>query len=173
MDITPTLIEYTPTIINVILTCVIAYAVIAQARSVRKQVELQKKIDERTLEREDPTLEFIPFLYGYFQPSEQRHFDGFRVTNNGYVKIIVIEIAFEDDRSTILHIPPIYEYKGQLLSSLSLPHTLDRGESFTVLYEPEVLKFHSTDNNKSETMRPLRPFCIDSLNNVYKAELVV
>lgn len=173
MNIPHTLIEYIPIGINVILTCVIAYAVVAQARSVRQQMELQRKIDDRTLEREVPTLEFTPFLYGYFQPSEQRHFEGFRVTNSGYVKVTVIDIAFEDDRSTIVHIPPIYEYKGQTLSTVHLPHTLDRGDSFTVLYEPEVLTFRSTDNNNKETVHPLRPFCIDSLKNEYKAEMVI
>lgn len=95
-------------------------------------------------------------------------FDGFTVTNSGFRDLEIASFAFEigrvldgdqDDHTTSeIVFAPVDP------STISLPHRLRHGESFTILHDRTKLVEESTKVG-GETPVHMRPYCRDSLGN--------
>ena len=139
-------------LINIVLTFVIAVAVIAQAWFTRTQARM-------------------------FKESERR---AGTVTNAGFVDIEIRSFAFEvgrmlnngeDDYPTAeIMFQPVTRLGQATFSTMLLPHRLRHGESFSVLYDRAQLVEESTKLS-GETPVHMRPYCHDSLRNKHMLDV--
>lgn len=159
--------------INIALTVVIAVAVGAQAWFTRQQARLLKASDRWARERESPTLRIVPLAHriGRVGPSGDlttKSFDGFTVTNSGFRDLEITSFAFETGRvldgDEDAHTTAEIVFAPVELSTMSLPHRLRPGESFTILHDRMKLVEESTRIG-GETPVHMRPYCRDSLGN--------
>lgn len=165
--------------INIVLTVVIVVAVSAQAWFTRAQAGLLKESEQRARDRDKPKLRIVELSQGVsrIDPSGDNihtSFDGFTVTNAGFADIEITFFAFEvgklpsteDDESPVdqVQFSPVTQHDGTILSTMSLPHRLQPGESFRVLFDEEQLVSESTKIGDGPPVH-MRPFFLDSLGN--------
>ena len=96
------------------------------------------------------------------------------VTNSGFVDIEITSFAFEAGRlpntgqedfpTAVMEFTPVERFKDFTVSTMSLPHRLRRGESFTVRYDNAKL-VEESERIGGESPVHLRPYCRDSLGN--------
>lgn len=174
--------SYAPTVeqwINIGLTVVIAVAVIAQAWFTKKQAQLLETSEQRARDRDKPVVRIVssPLNMSHRDAAgnlTSTNFEGFIVTNAGFLDIEITSFAFEvgrlpnsgeDDSPTAeIVFSPVTQFEGVTVSTMSLPHRLQRGESFSIRYD----NAHLVNESKKiggETPVHLRPYCQDSLGN--------
>lgn len=166
-------------LINVILTIVIAVAVIAQAWFTRTQARLLRESERWAREREKPKVRIVGSNRSVARVdrsgvSTTAEFSGFTVTNAGLADIEITSFAFElgrmlqggeeDYPTAEIEFTPVGRHALVPVSTMSLPHRLRHGESFSVLYDRERLVEESL-NIGGETPVHMRPYCHDSLGN--------
>ena len=164
------------TIINVILTGVISIAVIAQAWFTYKQAEMLEQSEKRTRDRDKPRVGIIPLSHNVVTlGATTRSFEGFTVTNAGFMDIEISSIGFEVGRvlrSVVreeaivseISFPHVLVHEQATLSTVALPHRLRPGESFKVQYDEDMLVRESLRIGGSTPIH-MRPYCMDSLGN--------
>jgi len=170
--------------INIALTAVIVVAVSAQAWFTRTQARLLKESEQRARDRDKPTVRIVPLNHDvdWLDPAGQlttTSFQGFSVTNAGFVDVEIISFSFElgrlptsgDDDSPTAEIvfPSVKSHQQATISTMSLPHRLRHGESFKVLYDMTQLVEESTKIGGEASVH-MRPFCQDSLGNKHIPE---
>ena len=174
--------SYDPTVeqwINIGLTVVIAIAVVAQAWFTKTQARLLETSEKRARDRDKPAVRIVssPFSVSHRDADgdlTSTSFEGFTVTNAGFLDIEITSFAFEvgrlpnsgDDDSPTAEIvfSPVAQFEGLTVSSMSLPHRLRRGESFSVRYDNAQLVNESREVG-GEAPVHMRPYCRDSLGN--------
>ena len=165
--------------INIVLTVVIVFAVSAQAWFTRAQALLLKESEQRARDRDKPSVRIVPLTshIKYSGPSGDTKFttfQGFTVTNAGFIDVQITAFAFEIGRvisrgedhfpTTEVVFPPVTQFEQATISTISLPHRLRYGESFSVLYDLAQLVAESARLG-GETPVHMRPYCQDSLGN--------
>lgn len=170
--------------INVVLTGVIVIAVSAQAWFTRRQAQILERSEKRVQDRDRPAVQITGLTHGVSRadPSGEPTtmvFEGFTVTNAGLVHVIITEFVFELGRvldnhdteppTTHISFSPVASYGDSALSTMSLPHRLQHGESFKVLFDKTKLVEEAAKIG-GETPVHMRPCCRDSLGNRYTVE---
>ena len=174
--------SYEPTVeqwINIGLTVVIAIAVIAQAWFTKKQAPLLETSEKRARDRDKPAVRIVSSQLSVSHRDAggvltATGFEGFIVTNAGFLDIEITSFAFEvgrlpnsgeDDSPTAeIVFSPVTEFAQVTVSTMSLPHRLRRGESFSVRYDNALL-VNESKGLGGEAPVHLRPYCHDSLRN--------
>ena len=168
--------------INIILTALIVIAVCAQAVFTYRQARLLEEAGQRKQDRDKPSIRIVSLTHvvDRLEPSgglETASFYGFTVTNAGFVDVVIASFAFEtgraassgeDDAPTAeIVFPPVTRHDQSAVSTMSLPHRLRHGESFSVLFDRMQLVEESTRIG-GEIPVHMRPYCSDSLGNKHK-----
>ena len=163
--------------IDVVLTSIIAAAMVGQWWFIRRQAKLLEKADRRRRERDKPLVRITPFSYGFASidaiEATIRKLDGFTVTNAGFRDIEITSFAFEvgrrldsrnDPATSEITFTPVDKHRETVLTTMELPHRLKPGESFKVLYDT-IRMIEETIRIGGETPIRMRPYCSDSLGN--------
>ena len=164
--------------INLVLTAIIMLAVIAQACFTRTQARLLRESQRWAREREKPAVRITSLSHTMSRGSADgfttTSFEGFTVTNAGFVDIEITLFAFElgrmlnsgenDSPTAEITFQPVMQHGQTTLSTMSLPHRLRPSESFKILYDSTQLVEESTSIG-GETPVHMRPYCLDSLGN--------
>ena len=174
-----TILGLTPEqLMNLILTVIIAVAVIAQAWFTRTQARLLKESQRLARDRDKPKVRITPLTHfedriGRSGDLETRSSEGFAVTNAGFTDIEITTFALEIGRmldsgedgypTAEIQFAPVRP------STMSLPHRLRPGESFRTLFDRAQLVQESTKIG-GETPVHMRPYCYDSLGNKHKTD---
>ena len=170
--------------INIVLTVVIVIAVSSQAWFTRAQARLLKESEQRTRDRDKPSVRIVPLSQsvGRIDSSDGytgTSFEGFAVTSAGFVDIEITHFAFEVGRmpstekdaypTTQVQFPPVTQHDKTVLSTMSLPHRLRHGESFRVLHDATQLVSESKKIGGGTPVH-MRPYFLDSLGNKHMAD---
>lgn len=174
--------NYNPSVerwINIGLTVVIAVAAIAQAWFTHKQEQLLEQSQKLALDRDKPRVRIVPSSHSMaplkpYGNATTTSFEGFIVTNTGFVDIEITSFKFEvgrmrnsgedDSPTAMIEFVPVVQHNQTTISTISLPHRLRHGESFKVLYDRAQLVEESIRLG-GESPVHMRPFCRDSLGN--------
>ncbi len=165
--------------INSILTVIIMIAVVAQALFTHAQARLLRESEQRARDKDRPSIRmtcmnFDTFNKGSSDNSMITSFEGFTVTNVGFIKVEIVSFVFEIGRShnnekndsptAEITFPPVMQHHQKTVSTIYLPHRLRHGESFRVLYNREMLVEESIRIGGENGIH-MRPYCRDSLGN--------
>ena len=143
----------------IVLTVIIAVAVVVQAWSTVKQARISDEMRRREDERTRPRL----IVESTNLVSSDASFVGFNVTNASPFDVTVTSLGCEcaipldsEGPVTILtDFPnPVQTHNGNGISTMSLPHKLGHGETFTVLFDRKNIQDHLADGGASELVRP-------------------
>ena len=143
----------------IVLTVIIAGAVVVQAWSTVKQARISDEVRRREDERTKPRLIVVPTNLAVDDGS----FVGFNVTNASHFDVTVTSLSCEcaiplnrEGPVTVLtDFPnPVQTHNGNGISTMSLPHKLGHGETFTVLFDRKNIQDHLADGGASELVRP-------------------
>lgn len=166
----------------IVLTGVIALAALCQAWFIWKQAQILKASEKRAKERDVPTVRITPLARGFTrivlkEPNDEvtrQSYEGFTVTNAGFVDIEITSFQFEvgwlpstapeDSPTARISFEPVTQHGDATVSTMSLPHRLRHGESFQVLYDRGQLVSESAKLG-GEAPVHMRPYCNDSLGN--------
>ena len=176
----------------IVLTGIIAYSAIKQARYVKEQARLAKEqarlfaeSEARHRERDQPNVRISHASYGFGEGTaagnrQSKTFVGLVYANASPFDITVTSVEFEvgvpadtpieDSTAPVRSLPfkPVREYKGTKLSD-SLPRRLRHGETITMLYAEDVLLEKLRKHGGGEPAAVL-PVCHDSLGNKHRAD---
>ena len=166
----------------IILTGTIALAALCQAWFIWKQAQILEASDKRAKKRDVPMVRMTPLTSSFteialMEPKDkvtQKSYEGFTVTNSGFVDVEITSFKFEvgwlpstatqEPPTALIDFEPVKQHGETTVSTMSLPHRLRHGESFQVLFDRDQLVRESVKLG-GEAPIHLRPYCNDSLGN--------
>ena len=173
-------------ILMVVLTCIIAGAVIAQSWYMRLQTKVMQsqakhtealtnlavETEKRARERDTPTIRISHKGRSF---TDGTTLEGFTLTNASPFAVIITHFSFGlgvpvDEEGKIIgpftpamDVRPIHSYKGKVISDWSFPRRLQYGESMYALFDPEEVRQSLEPILGKDRPLRFRPQCYDSL----------
>ena len=162
-------------VLMVVLTGIIAWSVLWQARYTKRLAEISVQTEQRVRERNKPEVKLVQCRYDYQTGDEDtwKSFVGFSITNASPFDVIITSISLglgiPVDRirgpfTSSIQLSHIDRHRGATLSDCSLPRRLQHGESMRILYDEDEAIGVLKREGGGQPAR-CRPQCGDSLGN--------
>ena len=161
-------------ILMVVLTGIIAWSVLWQARYTKRLAEISVQSEQRALERSKPEIRFAQRNLAILSGDIDKSFVGFSVTNASPFDVTITsfnlslgmpaEITEDCPIMLSLMVYHVDQYRGRPLSDFSLPRRLSYGESMLILYDEDEAISALKYEGKGRPLR-IQPQCEDSLGN--------
>ena len=160
-------------VLMVVLTGIIAWSVLWQARYTKRLAEISIQTEKRVRDQSKPEVKFTHSSHSIQTGDTWESFVGFSITNASPFDVTITSVSLglgilvdkiHGPFTPAMQFSHVRQYRGSTLSDWSLPCRLRHGESILVLYDEDDAIAALKREGGGQPVR-IRPQCYDSLHN--------